>query len=67
MHIKKGRIPQAFKNGENHKLSKYTWNQIREIRKKYLLRLVSCRELSRQYGMHSSEIWKIVNNKIWIE
>ena len=51
--------------GENHPNSKLTWNDIKEIRSKYIPYKYSCRKLGKEYQIDTTTIHDIIKNKIW--
>lgn len=51
--------------GEEHGGSKLTWNQINEMRKLYLTRKYTQKQLSLMYDSSPSNIDSILNNKTW--
>jgi len=55
----------AARRGENGSNSKLTWDQVREIRSKYVFKETSQRKLAVEYGVDQQVIWAIVNNKTW--
>lgn len=52
------------KKGDSHGMSKLTSDKIRNIRESK--GKISNVELARIYGVHKQHIWKIQNNKLWI-
>jgi hypothetical protein len=53
-------------SGERHGRSKLTWNKVREIRRKLLLKIPR-KELAKEYGVSLGTIKQIKANEIWIE
>lgn len=54
-------------SGECSGMSKLTWEQVREIRKRYIPRIVSQPKLAKEYGVTHTLIGYIVRNEIWKE
>jgi hypothetical protein len=52
----------VVESGCNAKLSK---KEVKEIKEKYIPRKYSQRKLAREYSVHQSTIWSIVNNENW--
>ena len=64
--IRKGRARHDNQpKGEEWYLHKLTWNQVREIRAKYIPRIYSTRKLAKEYGVGQRAIWRILNNETW--
>ena len=57
----------AVASGEKNHFAKLTWNQVKEIRKKYIPIRGKQAELAQEYRLSSSCISNIVTNKIWKE
>ena len=55
----------SVKRGEENNMSKLTSLQVEEIRKRYIPRVVSQRDLAKEYGVDQQVIWSIVNYKTW--
>ncbi len=53
--------------GEKHPMHKLTEKQVQEIRAKYIPWKYSTRKLAKEYNIHQSVIFSIVNNDIWKE
>ena len=61
--IKHGTDPK----GERNPSAKLTWEQVREIRSKYIPRRYTYRMLGAEYGVNKRTIELIINNKLWKE
>ena len=62
--------PERTSRGENHGMSKLTWEQVREIRRRYRWGGIggdSLKTLSLVFGVDSSVIHDIVRNRTWKE
>lgn len=55
----------AKRRGENSNTSKLTWEQVDEIRSRYIPRKVSQRQLANEFGVDQQVIWAIVNRNTW--
>ena len=53
--------------GERVNTAKLTWEQVREIRKRYIPFKVSTVKLGKEYGVSDSAIGAVVGNKTWRE
>lgn len=53
--------------GESHGCSVLTWNEVREIRDKYIPKTYSTTRLAHEYGVSQPAIWRIIHRKTWIE
>lgn len=53
--------------GERNGRVKLTWVQVREIRTKYIKKYGALKALSLEYGVTSSNIIDIINQKTWVE
>lgn len=51
--------------GENHPVSKLTWNIVNNIRSEYLTKNITQRELARKHNINCGTICRIINNQIW--
>jgi hypothetical protein len=58
-------IARTDNKGESHHLSKFTNEQILEIRAKYIPRVYTTYMLAKEYGMSKTNIKDIINRKIW--
>jgi DNA-binding XRE family transcriptional regulator len=58
--VKKGRI-----RGEKHQTAKHTQKDVDKIRKLYKTGKYSQHQLARMYGVTNTNIYAIVNNKLW--
>lgn len=47
--------------------AKLTWEIVREIRRRYSTKLKNGPTLAKEYGIDTSHLYKIINNKTWIE
>jgi hypothetical protein len=54
-------------SGVKNGMSKLTWNQVRDIRAKYILRQYSQSKLAREYGVVQDTICAVVSGKSWKE
>lgn len=61
----KGRARGGGVKGEKNKMAKLTEKQVIEIREKYIPYKYSTYQLAKEYGMHASQIHKIVRNENW--
>lgn len=63
---KKGRMkgPPNLK-GENHPMSKLTWDEVKSIRTLYWMGVKDKRELADTYGVHHKTIVRIAEGKSW--
>lgn len=61
------KYPQHVKRGEASPVAKLTWEQVREIRARYIPNVVSSTQLGREYGTTHRSVLLIVHNKIWVE
>jgi hypothetical protein len=57
--------PEAVARGERQGSAKLTDQQVLEIRARYATGAVSLRALARQYGLGSSQIYRIIQRKSW--
>lgn len=55
------------KSGEAHCCSKLTWEIVRDLRKRYIPKVVTCKMLAEEYGVTLSLVHLVVTNKHWIE
>lgn len=55
------------RRGEEHFKAKLNWDMVREVRARYSVGNITLRELGDEYGVHNSQISRIINNKIWRE
>lgn len=53
--------------GEEHKMSKLTWEQVNEIRKRYDNNEKDQYELATIYQVKQGQIWNVVHNKTWYD
>ena len=53
--------------GENNPCAKLIWEQVREIREKYIPYKYSSCKLAKEYGVSEEAIRRIVNNLTWKE
>jgi hypothetical protein len=67
--LKKGRLkcrwPKLY--GEQHPQHKLTWDQVREVRKRYSLGRVTQRQLAKEFSVDPMTICNVVNGKIWVK
>lgn len=61
----KEKMKASASKGEEKHNSKLTWEQVNEIRKRYIPRVTSQRDLAKEYGVDQQVIWAIINNKTW--
>jgi group I intron endonuclease len=61
----KAKMRASARRGENNHKSKLTWEQVKEIRNRYIPRKVSQRKLASEFGVDQQVIWSIVNFKTW--
>jgi len=54
-------------HGERHPMAKLNWQNVREIRRFYSMRLFNGKELARKYDIGSSTCYDILNRRIWAE
>jgi hypothetical protein len=54
-----------FPKGEHHHSAKLTEEQVREIRQRYVFRVVGSDQLARQYGITPGNVRQIVTRRIW--
>ncbi|MDP2672956.1 MAG: hypothetical protein Q8O84_04040, partial [Nanoarchaeota archaeon] len=54
-----------FKKGENSCKAKLNWQIVNEIRRIYNEEDVSCEKLAKEYDIHSTTVFNIVNNQRW--
>lgn len=62
--------PEKMARGEDSGTSKLTWEQVREIRRRYKRWGIggdSTTTLAKEFGVGDVTIWQIVNNKTWKE
>lgn len=59
----KGRTAKGERSGK----AKLTLAQVQEIRRRYVPRKVSCRQLAEEFGVRSQHIYSIIRNKTWRE
>jgi hypothetical protein len=52
-------------SGEKNGNRKLTRKQVEEIRSRYVPRMVSQRQLAKEYGVDQQVIWSIVNYRTW--
>jgi hypothetical protein len=57
--------PKGKNSGETNGRHKLTRKQVDEIRSRYIPRILTQRQLAREYGVDQSLVCDIVNNKIW--
>jgi len=62
--FRKGR---SLRKGESNGRSKLTWNEVRDIRQKYIPRLYSCSKLAKEYNVCTATINNIIVGKVWLE
>ncbi|MDP3987308.1 MAG: NUMOD3 domain-containing DNA-binding protein [Nanoarchaeota archaeon] len=62
----KRKISEANKGERNH-FAKLTWEQVREIRQKYIPRKYTQVMLSEEYGVGRTTITYIIRNETWRE
>lgn len=53
--------------GENSYNASFTQEQANQIRAEYIPRIVSQRALAEKYGVSEHTIWRIINNKTYVE
>lgn len=53
--------------GENNFCAKLTWEQVRDIRKRYAEKSATIKELAKEYGMGESTLYQIINHETWKE
>jgi hypothetical protein len=58
-------IPRPETAGERNGEARLTADQVREIRHRYVPRLVPTTQLAREYGVSQAQIWRIVKGKSW--
>lgn len=63
----KKKISEKACKGENSCLSKLTWQQIREIRRRHIPRKCGFHKLAKEYKVSPTNIMYIINRKTWIE
>jgi hypothetical protein len=63
--IKGRKTNPPIRNGEDNNHSRFTVEQVREIRERYSKGDVSQASLAREYGTSYNAIWCIVNRKTW--
>lgn len=56
-----------LRRGKDHHKAKLTEAQVKEIRRLHTEEKISTYELSYQFDVGQSNIWNIVNRKIWKE
>ena len=59
---KKGHV-----RGEDHGMSRLTWERVRNIRTDYASRKMTQRELAKREGVSQTTIYRIINNINWVE
>jgi hypothetical protein len=62
--------PEKTPRGESHGMSKLTWEQVREIRRRYAFWGMggdSAYKLAKEFGVAKHTILEILHNKIWKE
>jgi group I intron endonuclease len=62
----KAKLSEALK-GDKTPCAKLTWEQVREIRSRYIPRTITLKQLAAEYGISFSNIHRIVKNQIWVE
>ena len=58
-----GKVPPC--SGEDSGGAKLTWDQVVEIRRRYIPKVVTCRTLSEEFGTTPANIWAIVTYESW--
>lgn len=53
--------------GERSPNARLTWKKVREIRGRYAAGGVTMLQLAKEYGVIETAIWKIINQKRWVE
>ena len=57
--------PESILRGEAHPRARLTEEAVRDIRRRYRPRKVSCQMLADEYGVHWSSVYLVVTNKVW--
>jgi hypothetical protein len=63
--IAKGRA--NYRKGEQHGRSKLTWEQVREIRTRWLAGGVTLDEMAEEYGVTSGTLMHVTTNRTWVD
>jgi hypothetical protein len=63
--VKKGRRRGGDVSGEKNPQSRLTWKDVDEIRRRYVPRRVTLRQLADEYGVSETTVSLVVNGKIW--
>jgi hypothetical protein len=63
--IAKGRA--NYRKGEQHERSKLTWEQVREIRTRWLAGGVTLDEMAEEYGVTSGTLMHVTTNRTWVD
>jgi hypothetical protein len=53
--------------GESNPHAKMTWEKVKEIRARYIPRVVTMKKLAAEYGVTDMAINYVVHNKLWIK
>lgn len=51
--------------GENNYYHRLTWKKVKEIRKKYIPRIVTQKHLAKEYNVSTATVQAVVENKTW--
>jgi len=62
----KAKLSEALR-GDKTPCAKLTWEQVREIRSRYIPGIITLKQLAAEYGIAFSNIHRIIKNQIWVE
>ncbi len=57
--------PERVLRGEQHSQARLTEEQVREIRRRYIPRKISCQQLASEYGVNWRTIHAVVSRQTW--
>lgn len=62
----KAKLSEALR-GDKTSCAKLTWEQVREIRSRYIPGIITLKQLAAEYGIAFSHIHRIIKNQTWVE
>lgn len=65
--IRQGKPSLKWYRAEKNPTAKLTWKIVRELRERYIPKVITCDRLGKEYGVTGSLVWLVVTNKTWIE